>query len=62
MEEHLYVGKESDITLTKSELESIKAEAYECGFQAGHEKIDKLNEKYEILKSLVDFISKALSL
>lgn len=53
MEERIY---------TKDEIVKIRAEAYERGFREGQEKIDKLNEKYEILKGLVDFISKALSL
>lgn len=48
MEERVY---------TSDEVTEIKAEAYERGFRAGEGKINKI-----ILKNLIDFISKALSL
>lgn len=48
MEERVY---------TNDEVVKIKAEAYERGFREGQGKINKI-----ILKNLIDFISKALSL
>lgn len=60
MEEFNYAGEETKITMTQSELDSIKEEFYEQGFRTGQNEYEKLNQKFELLKTLFDLVSKSL--